>query len=500
MLTACQSTPSPTNEVRILVESAPATLNPRQSLDAIGQRIEILTFRALTSLDVDLNPIPDLSEKWRFEDSGRRVVFKIRTGQSDHLGRPVSAELIHECLKNYLFREPLSPHRSSFPYLRSITLKKDQLSFNLDAVDPYLTKNLSVLRYFSTRERPDHPCTDPLPGEEIITNGDYEARPYPTRFDRQLNLLPHEKDAPPLVIQFIRDETSRMLKLLNGEANTVMNAFSPTKVEWITSDPSRGFKLIEREGTNASYLAFNTRDPILGKKDVRRAIAHAIDRTTIVKYRLKGQAILASSFLSPGLPEGMPFQPFLFDPLLSEKILDGAGFPRGADGVRFHLRYKTTTDRLGLELAQVYQDMLKKIGIQLDLESVEPSVFFSSIRKGNFQMYMSRWVGVSDGSIYERALHSGKKGNLLGYQNPTVDSWIDQTGLQLDPVKRRALLLQIQEKMLEDLPYFPLWHWTNALLIRNTLTGIQSSDLSLSGSFISLKKLRFEKDSATKNQ
>lgn len=491
-LCACFSKQPPLPELRFLVDSAPATLNPRQTLDAIGQRIEMLTFRALTSLDVELNPVSDLSEKWRFEAAGHRVVFKIKQGQMDHLGRPISASHIYECLQNYLFREPTSPHRSSFPYLKSISFQKENLIFHLSAVDPYLPKNLSVLRYFATRERPDHPCADPKPGEIIITNGDYETRPYPEHFEQEMRFHPRKVGYPVLVVQFIRDETSRMLKLMNGEANTVMNGFSPTKTNWITSDPGKGFKLIEREGTNASYLAFNLRDPILGKKSVRLAIAHAIDRAAIVKYRLKGQAALASSFLNSNLAEGMPFRGLSFDPQLSEKLLDEAGFQRGLHGVRFSLRYKTTTDRLGLELAQVYQDMLRKIGIELDLETMEPSVFFSSIRKGNFQMYMSRWIGVSDGSIYERTLRTGKRGNLLGYSDATVDAWIDQTGRELDPVTRRALLLQIQERMLEDLPYFPLWHWTNALIIQNTLTGVQSKDLSLSGSFISLKKLRFE--------
>lgn len=490
-LFACSSNPNSNTEIRFLVESSPATLNPRQTLDAIGQRIQILSFRALTSLDTELNPVPDLSEKWRFLNSGRQVRFQIKSGQTDHRGKAIDSTLIYECLQNYLYAIPASPHRSSFPLLKSITKEKDEIIFNLEAPDPYLPKNLSVLRYFSTEQDPSHPCLDPKQTDTIVTNGLYKISPYLVNFDRRLLLLPMDRNQPNLVIELVRDETSRLLKLLNGEANAVLNSFSPTKMAWIASNPSKGFKLIEREGTNASYLAFNLRDPILSKKSIRLAIGHAIDRETIVKHKLKTQASLASSFLNPTLPEAISTRPFTYDPALSEKLLDEANYPRGADGVRFRLKYKTTTNREGLELAQVFQEMLKKVGIQIDLDPVEPSVFFASIRKKNFQMYMSRWIGVSDGSIFERTLHSGNKDNRVGYQDALTDEWLKGANQELDPEKRRALLVKVQERMLDELPYFPLWHWSNSLLIKNTLTGVEPRDVSLSGSFISLTKLRF---------
>jgi len=106
-------------------------------------------------------------------------------------------------------------------------------------------------------------------------------------------------------------------------------------------------------------------------------------------------------------------------------------------------------------------------------------------------MYMSRWVGVSDGSIFERTLRSKNKDNRVGYQDTLTDEWLEKAAKELDPVKRRKLLVKVQERMLSEVPYFPLWHWSNALIIKNTLSGVEPRDVSLSGSFISLTKLRF---------
>ncbi|MBC7385693.1 MAG: ABC transporter substrate-binding protein [Cryobacterium sp.] len=470
-----------------MIDSAPSTLNPRLSLDAVGQRLEMLVFRGLTTLDSELNPQADLSEKWRLESGGKTVRFTIPKDIRDHAGRSIDARLIQRCFQNYFFKASPSPLKAAFSTLTSVTQIENEVIFHLSAPDPYLVKNLSAVRYFASDLNAEDPCRDPGPDEHLITNGLYSVSPYPERFEKELILSPRKQSAPRLSFQLIRDETSRLLKMMNGEIDFVQNSFSPIKTAWLTR---QGFQMVQRNGANTSYLAFNLRDPRLAKLPVRLAIAHAIDRTQIVRYKLNGEATLASSFLISSLPEGAPFTPFNFDPAESERLLDQAGYPRQSDGVRFHLRYKTTTVKEGLELAQIFRENLKAVGISLDLEPVEPAVFFASIRKGNFQIYMSRWVGASDGSLFYRTLHSGEKDNRVGYRNPDVDAWTASSLRENNLLKRRKILLSIQTKVFEEMPYFPLWHWTNALLVRKDLVLPPSESLSLSGSYIPFADLR----------
>lgn len=484
----------PSSEIRILIESEPASMNPRQSLDAIGQRLENLVFRGLTTLDANLEPMPDLSEKWRLEMGGHRVRFTVRKNLRDHGGGAITPDLLQQCFQNTFFKKPESPYASSFPLLKSISLEKRDLLFELSAPDPYLLRNLSVIRYFTTKERPNEPCTDPKPGEQVQTNGLYSVDPYPERFDREILLKSHRASAPNLRFIYVRDETSRLLKLMNGEGDVVLNSFSPNKTNWITDREAKGFRLVERVGTNVSYLGFNLRDPVLKQLKVREAIAHAINRDTITKYKLREQAAPASSFLLTGLPEAAPLRAFSFDPALSEKLLDEAGYPRNKEGVRIRLKHKTTTSKEGLELSQIFREMLRKVGIEIVLEPVEPAVFYATIRKGHYQMHMGRWIGVSDGSIFHRTLHSQSRDNRAGYQNAVVDRLTEAALLEIDPKKRKTLLVQIQDQMLLDLPYFPLWHWTNAMVIRDTLELPPSDSLSLSGGYLPLSELRFRKD------
>ncbi len=74
-------------------------------------------------------------------------------------------------------------------------------------------------------------------------------------------------------------------------------------------------------------------------------------------------------------------------------LLDEAGYPRGADGVRFHLTMKTSTEEDVRLLAAVLQQQLAKVGIALDLRSYEFATFYADVTRGAFQMYSLRWIG-----------------------------------------------------------------------------------------------------------
>lgn len=470
-------------ELKTLLEFPPATLNPRLALDATGQRLNMLLFRGLTMIDQNLQVQPDLAESWKIEAGGKKWVIQLRPNQFDQEKAPITAKEIKKCVDNYLNGKPLSPLKASFSQWEKITARSDrELIIELKAPDPYLMRNLSLLRFFRIQGQND-PCKNPETGDQVIGSGNYRLTPWNMNPDRTLTLVSQDPKKSDLRFEIIKDETSRLLKLLKGDVDFLQNSFSPTKTDWIMKNHPARFRLIERGGVNVSYMAFNLNDPVLSVLKVRQAIALSIDRQTIINALLKNFGTKAGSFLSPELP-GSTQSEFVFDPLKAETLLEEAGFKKDSQGIRFHLKYKTTPSKDGFEAAQVFQSMLKKVGIQLDLEMVDPAVFFSSIRKGNFQIYSSRWVGISDPSILQRTLLSTHADNRVHYNNPEVD----QALKDLSPENLRF----VQNQMAKDLPYFTLWFWSNSMIMRKEIQGLEGKDLSLSGSFVpwsSLKKV-----------
>lgn len=475
------------DEIRTFIDTPPATLNPRFTLDAAGQRINMLLFRALTSTDADLKTQPDLAESWRSFENGKVWKFEIKKNLIDHSKKAITAQDIALCLNEYIEGKPTSPLKASFHSWKSIDATGSTVTIRLSSADPFLPKNLSLFRFFRIKNEPT-PCHEPTDKGQIIGSGEYRTIPFELNPEKKITFIPEDSLRPILIFEVVRDETTRLLKLLKGDADFIQNSFSPTKTDWLMKNHGDQFRLIEKGGVNVSYLAFNLNDPILKNLKVRKAIAASIDRAVIVRSKLRGFASIAGSFLAPELKESSQSQ-FSFDRTQAEKWLDEAGYPKDKNGIRFSIKYKTTPNKEGFETAQVIQEMLSHVGIHLDLEMVDTAVFFASIRKGNFQMFSSRWIGISDGSIYLRTLHSGNPDNRVKYADPEMDRWIDETIKEVDEEKRAKSLFLIQKKMGEDLPYLPLWFWTNALILKKDIVGLKPDELSLSGSYTPFSKL-----------
>lgn len=476
--------------LRVLLDSSPLTLNPRMTLDLTGQRISALLYRGLTRMDENLKIVPDLAESWRTLDQGKTWQFRIRSSLKDHAGLEINADRIAQCLEEYRMGKPTSPIGARFLNWQSTKSNGTFVELKFSQPNPFLPTEVSSLRYF-TAENPERPCQQPMHEKNIVGSGIYQFENWTEPFPQIFKLEPMQPGYRRLELQVVRDETSRVMKLLNGESDAVQNALSLTKTKWIAEKYPERFQLFVREGVNVSYLAFNLRHPILSKKEVRLAIANAIDRKAYVRFKLFGFAEMAGSILSPLLPESVQSR-FSYHVGEAKRLLDLAGFPQRRKGqARFQLRYKTTPVREGIETALFIQNSLRKVGIELVLEVVEPAVHLASVRKGDFEIYASRWVGVADGSILFSTLHSSQKNNRAGYRNPKIDQILQEAMIEMSAKRRKKLFQMAQLQMSEDLPYFPLWFWTNAVVMRRGLApGLKSKVLSLKGSLEPLGQIR----------
>jgi len=481
--------------LRILLDPPPTTLNPRASLDVTGQRINELLFRALIRLDADLTPQPDLAQSYEVLDSGKTWKFTIRQNQKDHEALLINPSKIRECLENYRLGTPASVFKNTLPHWIGTEATQDAVILRLNAPDPNLVRNLSLLRYFRTPQS-TQPCSEPSSDSSLIGSGIYRAEKWDFSPDHPFQLIPVDLSSSQRKIEliFVDDDNTKALKLLRGEVDAIQVALSLTKTRWIEHHSDPQFKVLERPGVSTSYLAFNLKDPLLHRKEVRKAIALTIDREKIVRHKHLGFTEIAKSLLPPSVSEYLP-SVFELNPSQAESLLDQAGFSRKKDRIRFQLHYKSTPVREGIETALMIKDMLSHIGIEVKIDVVEPAVFFSSIKKGNFQLYSSRWIGISDGSILFRSLHSRQNLNRIHYQDAEMDQILDSAVTELDSQRRKSLLHQAQTKIAQDLPYFPLWHWNVALILSSDLwqknrDHFSAEKLSLSGSLEPLTHLR----------
>ena len=471
-----------TEPLRILMDAPPQTINPRLTQDASGQRIAALLFPALTRLDSRLRVEGDLAEAIRPDAEFRRWRFKIRTGVKDHLGAPLGGAELLECFQNYRETRPLAVAIQALEPWKSLRLQGRELVFDLEKPDPFFSRNVSLLRYFRQEGRP--PCTDPVADKPLTGAGEFRAAVGARPPEDELVVERHRADgtfSPHARLIFVRDENTRVIRMLRGEADISQNAFSPVRFRWLVAKHPHEFRLVEAPGVNVSYLSFNLRHPVLAHPRVRRALALAIPVQGLVEKKFAAMVEPASSFLSPLLEDAATPPSLREDPAEAARLLDEAGFPRRGGAPRFRLTFKTTPVREGYETVRILQEAYSKLGIDVRLEVVEPAVLLAATRKGSYEIALGRWVGVADPSILERTLRSGGTSNRAGYADPGMDRLLDRRDWR-----------SVQLKMAEDLPYFPLWFWKNAVLLRKGFGGIDASQLSLSGALRPLMDIRRE--------
>jgi peptide/nickel transport system substrate-binding protein len=256
------------------------------------------------------------------------------------------------------------------------------------------------------------------------------------------------------------------------------NVITPDMVHALGGVP--GLRTETAPGAFVIYANFNVNDPALGDKRVRQAIACAIDRDAMIAALWRGQAHPANTLLPLGhwaAASDVELAQYAHDVARAVRLLDAAGLKPDKDGIRLRFTLKTSTDETTRLEAQAMQAELREAGIALTLRPAEFGTFYSDITKGAFQMYILRWIGSNeDPDIFRYAYASEsfppKGGNRGRYSNAKLDALLKAAASETDQNARRALYLQAQQILAEDLPGIPLWYPDNVVIHSSRLGGL----------------------------
>ncbi len=463
--------------VNFLIESQPTNLDPRIGTDSQSEELDGLIFDGLVQRDAQMNVVGDLAERWETPDP-LTYVFHLRRGVKFHDGRRLTSADVKFTLDSIISGAVQSPKRGAFRLVESVEAP-DDATVIIRLREPYASFIYNVTRLAigivpagSGAEMARHPVgTGPFrfvsmaQDEEIILerNPDYFG-PMPSIGRVRFRIVP--------------DAIVRALELRKGTADVGgVNSLTPDMVAALAKQPR--IEATESPGTQLRYVAFNFDDPILAHREVRQALAYATDRATMIQYLLHGQARAASGLLPPN---NWAYEPdvkqYPYDPARAEQLLDAAGFPRRADGVRFHLELKTSTEESARLLGEVLADEWKRVGIALELRPLENATLLADVSRGSFQLYTLLWTGYvnNDPDIFDYVFSSRRMpplgANRGHYHNPALDALLDRQRVEMNPQKRKEILSEIQKMAAEDEPYINLWYLDNVCVHRDTVTGI----------------------------
>jgi peptide/nickel transport system substrate-binding protein len=492
-------------------------VDPRVATDAYGEQILQMTHASLVGRDGAGEPVPDLAHRWESPDpltyifhlramatdgqvprqAGMPRVPEPRPGLRFHDGRPLTSADVRYTFAWILDAANRSPHRGLYRHLAAIeTPDPRTVVFRLS--EPFAP-------FLSTMVRGIVPAGSPARGyAPPVGAGPYKIDDLSPDGEAVLSAYDGYYGGPPAIravtVKFVPDSNVRFLELKMGSVNFSLNGVDPDLLP--AAEQARRLVVEEGPGGNVTYLGFNLRDRALSDARVRRAIALAIDRETIVRTIWKGRADLVSSILPPGSWAHDPDLPAMpFDPARARLLLDEAGFP-DPDGEgplpRLRLTYKTSQNEVRRRVATVIQEQLRQVGISVEIQSLEWGTFFSDIRKGNFQIYSLTWVGIADPDIFHHAFHSRSGppdgANRGGYSDAEVDRLTEAARREPSRSIRRETYLRVQRILARDLPVFPLWAGRNLLVRDRRLTGFT---LTPDESYAPVRAMRIVPDPVT---
>ncbi len=463
------------------------------SVDAASERVRTLMFNSLVKKDDKFDYVGEVADNISRSVDGLSYTFTLRDGVKFHDGRLLSSadakytlDLVFASTfaKSASFFEGSGTNKKS--YIKSVeTPDANTLVVTLTKPWVGLLSNLvpvAIIPKDSYGSQKDHP----------LGSGPFRF----VRYDSSqqvidLEAFPDYWEGPAKIqslrVRVISDTNALQAELRSGRVDiaALPTSLSPDAIKLLGQD--RNLQVLQFTGSNVNLLTFNTSQAPLNDLRVRQAIAYAINRESMIRDLLLGQAKIAHSILPEESWAYNAGQKYTYDPAMAKKLLDEAGFkdPDG-DGpqTRFAkpLVYKISGSSVSArQYAGVIQNYLKEVGLPVSIETAELNTLFDQLRYGQFQIFYGQWVGGNQDPIFYKDLFATSEiptqeraaRNRSRYSNKELDTLLDQAVNTYDREQAVRLFAKIQDIVSREVPVFPLWYQANMVIARKTVGNIQ---------------------------
>lgn len=438
---------------------------------------------------------PLLATGWEGSDDGLSITFTLREGVTWHDGEPfTSADVAFSAMEvwkplqnvgrgvfaNLEAVETPDPHTAVFRFSSPTPL---QLIANaLPVVSSVLPRHL-----YEGTDIAENPVNAAPVGTGPFVWGEYRPGEYYLLRRNPDYWNAGEPHIDELVFRVLPDRAAAASSLEAGEIQ--LAAFSAVPlVDLERIGQVDGLEVITEGYEALTYqliVEINHRNEYLQDLRVRQAIAHAIDKDFVLDTIFLGYAAEATGPVPKNAPAFYTgdVTTYEYDVEKANALLDEAGYPRGADGVRFRLDllpapYFNETRQFGDYLRQA----LAAIGIDATIVANDSAAHQRAVYTDHaFDLAIAPTVFRGDPAISTTVLvRSGLPAgvpfsNQGGYANPELDAVIDEALVTLDPDARVELYNEFQRLVTEDLPFINVADWSFTSVASDRLRNIANN-------------------------
>ena len=490
-------------------ESNPVNFNPQTdtsstTADATAHQV----YDRLMDFDPETGQIvPNLASSWLVSDDGLTYTFQLNKDVEFHTTpyftptRSFNADDVIFSINRW--RLEANPyHRVSggrYPYFESlgiaaniedvkringyrveITLKQRDSSFlaNL-ATDFSVILSAEYADFLLSRGTPER--IDYYP----VGTGPFKFESY--RKDHYIRFLRNEhywgeqslpegqSNTEHLIYDITPKSSIRLAKLITGECDAI--AF-PAQTELEVIRNREELELSEKPGLNIGFWAFNTNRPPFDNPDVRKALALAIDKNTLLEAVYFDSATRAKTLLPTA---SWAFQSdaedTAYNPVLAKKLLTEAGIEPGFTMTIWAMPVERAYNPNATKMAELIQRYLSAVDIQVNIVTYDWTTFRRHLREGLHDSVLIGWSadnGDPD-NFYRPLLSCGaipSGTNRAMWCNERYDSLINEALQTQNMERRKAIYEEVNRLLYDELPIVPIAHAYRYQAYRKNLKGM----------------------------
>ena len=439
--------------------------------------------------------IPELAEKWSWQDNYRNLVFFLKKNVKWHDGQPFTS-------KDVKYTFDVVREAPEAPAKLRLSARKDWYAnvAGIEAPDPLTVifklkrPQPSMLLMLASGYSPVYPAHVPLNElrQRCVGTGPFRQKQYARGQVIELErnpdyFVPGRPYLDGLRYTIITERGTRLAALQAGR----VDAFVPLEMTKAMADAVKqgtpAIAITEVGQNGSDNVLMNHKRPPFDNIAVRRAVNLAMDRYAYVKsVRQDGAVVGAALMPRPlgfwGLPETDlralgGYRGPARDRAEAKRLLAEAGFGAGKP-LRFEM--VTRSSPIYVDLASFVVDQLHQIGIESSIKQLEVAAWFPALARRDYQIGANLTAGGFDDpdAYFFENYKCGASRNYTDACNEAIDQLIDQQSQELDRTKRLKLVHETQKKLESDVArpmlgwrkeYFAQWPHVKNLVPHNAL-------------------------------
>ena len=427
--------------VRTCIASEPDNLDPWKSDAGDTAAIMMNVFEGLVSFNEDGDYIPGIANKWDISDDGLTYTFTLRDDVYFHNGNKLTMEDVIYSYDNYTGKETGKPLSSKFEIIESyeavddltfkITLKEKSSAFLGFTNEAILPKDYTEQESFPIGTGP-FKFAEYIPGQKVV-------------FEKNESYYNDAKKAKIDGVEvFIMSDYSAIVSALkSGQLDLAM--IMPDNIETLQND----FNIMTSAQNMVQLLGLNNKVKPFDDERVRKAISYAVDKEEIIKGAFDGYGTEIYSNFSPVLKNYYNdelSEVYTYDIEKAKELLKEAGYENG-----FDMKITVPGNYVQhMDSAQIVAQQLKKIGINVEIETIEWATWLDRVyKKADYQSTIIAFGGKLNVNDILIRYTTGFRKNFINFSDENYDKCIYDAAKESDINKQQELYKEAQRILTE---------------------------------------------------